>query len=180
MLVVPSFCQLGVFDVERDRALLLEGEGEARRRPEQRGAGARTPVGVLRARLSPARGRPAERARVGGERAREHERGRAEAAAAAAEAAAPKTALAGGVTLTSVSFTLPTSDREYPAGPHSDAINGNCLSCHSAGMVLTQPELSRAEWQGEVNKMVKVYKAPVSPEDAAAVVEYLAQLKPGR
>ena len=105
---------------------------------------------------------------------------RAEAAAAAAESAAPKTASADGITLTSVSFTLPTSDREYPAGPHSDAINGNCLSCHSAGMVLTQPELSRAEWQGEVNKMVKVYKAPVSPEDAAAVVEYLAQLKPGR
>ncbi|WP_237480749.1 c-type cytochrome [Lichenibacterium dinghuense] len=105
---------------------------------------------------------------------------RAAAAAAAAEAAAPKTASADGVTLTSVSFTLPTNDREYPAGPHADAINGNCLSCHSAGMVLTQPELSRAEWQGEVNKMVKVYKAPVSPEDAAAVVEYLAQLKPGR
>ena len=47
-------------------------------------------------------------------------------------------------------------------------------------MVLTQPEMTRAEWQGEVNKMVKTYHAPVSPEDAAAVVEYLAQLKPGR
>ncbi len=105
---------------------------------------------------------------------------RAVAVVAAAEAAAPKTASADGVTLTSVSFALPTSDREYPAGPHSDAINNNCLSCHSAGMVLTQPELSRAEWQSEVNKMVKVYKAPVSPEDAAAVVEYLAQLKPSR
>ena len=101
-------------------------------------------------------------------------------AAAAAEAAAPKTASADGITLTSVSYDLPTSDREYPAGPHADAMNNNCLACHSAGMVLTQPELSRAEWQGEVNKMVKVYKAPVSPEDAAAVVEYLAQLKPGR
>ena len=119
-------------------------------------------------------GSPAERGRL--QVAQE----RAEAATAAAEAAAPKTASAGGVTLTSVSVALPTSDREFPAGPHADAINGNCLSCHSAGMVMTQPQLSRAEWQGEVTKMVKVYKAPVSPEDAAAVVDYLAQLKPGR
>ncbi len=105
---------------------------------------------------------------------------RAATAAAAAEAAAPKTATADGITLTSVSFTLPTSDREYPAGPHADAIDGNCLSCHSAAMVLTQPQLSRAEWQGEVTKMVKVYKAPVSPDDVASIVDYLAQMKPGR
>ena len=91
----------------------------------------------------------------------------------------PATASAVGISLNSVSLTLPSSDREYPNGIHADAINNNCLACHSAGMVLTQPRLSRAEWQGEVTKMIQVYKAPVEPADAALIVDYLAQLKPG-
>jgi hypothetical protein len=32
-------------------------------------------------------------------------------------------------------------------------VNGNCLACHSAGMVLTQPALSAAQWRAEVEKM---------------------------
>ena len=90
------------------------------------------------------------------------------------------TVSAGGITLRNAAVTLPSSDRMYPDGPHADVINNNCLTCHSAGMVLTQPQLSRTEWQGEVTKMVKVYKAPVAPDDAALIVDYLAQLKPTR
>ena len=111
--------------------------------------------------------------------------GRAEAPApvAAAPSAPATSALAkvaaAGITLASVGVTLPTSDRPYPDGPHADTINGNCLSCHSAGMVLTQPAMTRADWQGEVNKMVKVYKAPIEPADMTLIVDYLAALKPG-
>jgi hypothetical protein len=82
-----------------------------------------------------------------------------------------------GVTLQSVNVTLPTGDRMFPGGAAADAINNNCVSCHSAGMVLNQPSLSRADWQGEVNKMRNVYKAPVADDDAAAIVDYLAKTK---
>ena len=44
-------------------------------------------------------------------------------------------------------------------------------------MVLNQPSLSKGEWAGEVHKMVGVYKAPVSPEDQATIIDYLAETK---
>jgi mono/diheme cytochrome c family protein len=65
----------------------------------------------------------------------------------------------------------------FPQGPGSDAINNNCLACHSADMVLNQPELSKQAWAAEVNKMISAYKAPVAPEDVGAIVEYLSRLK---
>jgi hypothetical protein len=78
--------------------------------------------------------------------------------------------------LKSVKVDLPDSDRMFP-GPGSDAINNNCLACHSAGMVLNQPELSKQAWAAEVNKMINTYKAPVAPEDVGAIVEYLTAVK---
>jgi hypothetical protein len=79
--------------------------------------------------------------------------------------------------LKSVKVDLPDSDRMFPAGPGSDAINNNCLACHSAGMVLNQPELPKQAWAAEVNKMINVYKAPVAPEDVGPIVEYLSRVK---
>jgi hypothetical protein len=79
-----------------------------------------------------------------------------------------------GVTLRSVSLDLPDPDRFFPGGEAADAINNNCLACHSAGMVLNQPTLSRDQWQAEVDKMRNTYKAPVAPQDVAAIVNYLA------
>src|SRR6266446_3011506 len=79
--------------------------------------------------------------------------------------------------LKSVKIDLPDSDRMFPQGPGSDAINNNCLACHSAGMVLNQPALSKQAWAAEVNKMINNYKAPVAPEDVATIVDYLTSLK---
>jgi cytochrome c553 len=79
-------------------------------------------------------------------------------------------------TFTPVHVDLPDSETMFP-GPGADAINRNCLACHSAGMVLTQPAMPRTAWQSEVEKMIHVYKAPVDDEDAAAIVDYLAHLK---
>jgi hypothetical protein len=75
-----------------------------------------------------------------------------------------------------VKIDLPDSDRMF-SGPGSEAINNNCLACHSAGMVLNQPELSKQAWAAEVSKMINAYKAPVAPEDVGAIVEYLAGVK---
>jgi hypothetical protein len=102
------------------------------------------------------------------------------AAAPAAEprqaAPAPSVVAGGGVTLHSVGIDLPHSGRMFP-GPRSDAINNNCLACHSAGMVLNQPVLSKSAWQAEVTKMIQFYKAPVSEGDVPAIVDYLARMK---
>jgi hypothetical protein len=76
-----------------------------------------------------------------------------------------------------VKIDLPDSDKMFPDGPGSDAINNNCLACHSADMVLNQPALSKQAWAAEVNKMINNYKAPVAPEDVATIVDYLSSLK---
>ena len=76
-----------------------------------------------------------------------------------------------------VKIDLPDSDKMFPDGPGSDAINNNCLACHSADMVLNQPALSKQAWTAEVNKMINNYKAPVAPEDVATIVDYLTSLK---
>ena len=79
--------------------------------------------------------------------------------------------------LKSVTVTLPSSDQLFPASPGSDQINSNCLACHSAGMVLNQPALSKEAWTAEVNKMIGIYKAPVAAQDVGAIVEYLARMQ---
>jgi cytochrome c5 len=98
-------------------------------------------------------------------------------AVVASAAVAPRCALAEDkVTLKSVSVDLPDSDRMFPNGPGADTVNNNCLACHSAGMVLNQPAMSKAQWQSEVDKMRTAYKAPVDPKDVAAIVDYLVAL----
>ena len=91
--------------------------------------------------------------------------------------AAASTVTGAGVTLHSVNVNFPDPARMFPGDAKADAINNNCLACHSAGMVLTQPALSRAEWQIEVEKMRSTYKAPVEASDVPAIVDYLVALK---
>jgi hypothetical protein len=94
------------------------------------------------------------------------------AASAPVSANAPKTFV-----LKSVSVELPTSDITFPGGAAADAINANCLSCHSAGMVLTQPNLAKAAWAAEVDKMIHVFKAPIDQRATAQIVDYLQETK---
>jgi cytochrome c553 len=75
--------------------------------------------------------------------------------------------------LKSVSVDLPAGDRMFE-GPGADAANNNCLACHSAGMVLNQPAMSKAQWRVEVDKMRTAYKAPIDPNDISSIVDYLA------
>lgn len=82
-----------------------------------------------------------------------------------------------GFVLKSVSVDLPTSTAVFPGGATAETINANCLSCHSAGMVLTQPNLPKAAWAGIVDKMIHAYKAPVDDAEMTAIVDYLATTK---
>lgn len=81
------------------------------------------------------------------------------------------------VTLKSVNVTLPDSDRALPDGPGLAAVQNNCVSCHSPGMILTQPALPKAAWEAEVAKMRNVYKAPIDAKDVPDIVTYLAAVK---
>jgi cytochrome c5 len=79
--------------------------------------------------------------------------------------------------LKSTSVTLPDNSAMFPPGPGADVANANCLSCHSLGMVMNQPVMSKAAWEAEVNKMRNVYKAPVQASDVAAITDYLVSIK---
>jgi mono/diheme cytochrome c family protein len=81
------------------------------------------------------------------------------------------------LSLTSVTVDLPFGDRTFPDGPGADLVNSNCLACHSAGMVLNQPALTKAQWRTEVEKMRTAYKAPIDPKDLDAIVDYLTGLR---
>jgi mono/diheme cytochrome c family protein len=81
------------------------------------------------------------------------------------------------LSLTSVTVDLPFGDRTFPDGPGADLVNSNCLACHSAGMVLNQPALTKAQWRTEVEKMRTAYKAPIDPKDLDAIVDYLTRLR---
>ncbi len=80
------------------------------------------------------------------------------------------------IPLKSTTVDLPAGDSQFP-GPGAEAINGNCLACHSADMVLNQPAFPRATWDAEVHKMISTYKAPVDAKDVGAIVDYLVRTK---
>lgn len=77
---------------------------------------------------------------------------------------------------TTVSVELPTSDVEFPAGPDADLANVQCLICHSAGMVLRQPPLTKDQWRAEVVKMGAVFGALVPADQVEALTEYLHRI----
>jgi cytochrome c553 len=77
----------------------------------------------------------------------------------------------------STTVELPSGDSMFPGGARADAINNNCLACHSADMVLGQPPLPRAIWEAEVHKMINVYRAPIGNADVPAIVDYLASIR---
>lgn len=81
------------------------------------------------------------------------------------------------IVLKSFSASLPDGVDPFPGGPAADVVNNNCLTCHSREMVTVQPPLSAGAWTATVDKMRKVYKAPISDEDAAAIVRYLTALR---
>lgn len=85
----------------------------------------------------------------------------------------------GGISLHAVKVDFPDEDPAFPGGAAADVVNNNCLACHSSDMILTQPPLSRAQWQAEVDKMRNTYKAPIAAADVPAIVDYLANLNAG-
>ena len=62
-----------------------------------------------------------------------------------------------------------------PAGPGSQLTAATCAACHSLDYITTQPRGKPAQfWKDSVAKMVNVYGAPIAPEDASQIADYLA------
>jgi mono/diheme cytochrome c family protein len=72
-----------------------------------------------------------------------------------------------------VAITLPPDLGQLPPGPGRETIERACQTCHSLDYISTQPRGGEAQWRGVVTKMRTVYGAPLSDEDAAAIVRYL-------
>lgn len=69
---------------------------------------------------------------------------------------------------------------ELKEGPGKQQVEANCGKCHSLDyIVLNSPNVfvkgatAPSGWEVSVTKMIKVFGAPISPEDAKAIVEYL-------
>lgn len=75
-----------------------------------------------------------------------------------------------------LTYALPEETSTFRPGPGMDTAQNNCLTCHSADYINTQPpNRGKKFWEAEVTKMIKAYHAPVSEADAKAIVDYLAK-----
>ena len=64
---------------------------------------------------------------------------------------------------------------ELKPGPGRDLVQTRCVMCHSLDYIpMNSPFLDRKGWEASVNKMIKVMGAPVSPEEAQTIVDYLS------
>jgi mono/diheme cytochrome c family protein len=70
----------------------------------------------------------------------------------------------------------PASDESFPPGAGADIAASQCLICHSAGMVLTQPPLTKGEWRAEIMKMRSAYGAPIPEDQVDGLSEYLKSI----
>jgi hypothetical protein len=73
-----------------------------------------------------------------------------------------------------ITYQLPDDAAELRPGP-GDETAQVCRACHSADYISTQAsKKGTAFWGAEVQKMVKVFKAPIPEADAATITHYLA------
>jgi hypothetical protein len=49
-----------------------------------------------------------------------------------------------------------------------------CSGCHSVDYIrINAPFMNRQTWTAAVNKMVQMFGAPIAPNDAATIIDYL-------
>lgn len=75
---------------------------------------------------------------------------------------------------TKKTITLPPEKVDLKPGKGMDTVATSCNVCHSVDYIPMQPNGTKEKWTAEVNKMIKVYGAPVSEENAKIIVDYIA------
>jgi mono/diheme cytochrome c family protein len=75
---------------------------------------------------------------------------------------------------------FPSFTPELARGEGRQETQSFCAICHSTRYITMQPPLAGAEWEAEVNKMIKTYGAPVPEATSKKIVSYLqAHYTPG-
>jgi hypothetical protein len=69
---------------------------------------------------------------------------------------------------------VPYISYEIKMGKGFDAVNANCLMCHSFGYIINQGPQSRKFWDEKIDKMITHFKAPITKEDKAIILDYLS------
>ncbi|HLJ63618.1 MAG TPA: hypothetical protein VKT70_05900 [Stellaceae bacterium] len=60
--------------------------------------------------------------------------------------------------------------------PGHEQVEGACAVCHSLDYIpMNGGFLAPQAWEAEVNKMIKVFGAPIPPEDAKGIIDYLGK-----
>jgi len=63
---------------------------------------------------------------------------------------------------------------ELKAGPGKELVESSCIMCHSLDYIqMNSPIFDRKGWEASVTKMIKVMGAPIPPEQAKEIVDYL-------
>ena len=75
------------------------------------------------------------------------------------------------------SIVLPAIETELPPGPGRLTVMLTCTACHSQRYVMMQPNFPRKTWAAEVDKMKKVYGAPIQEEQVEPIVNYLVSVR---
>jgi cytochrome c553 len=73
-----------------------------------------------------------------------------------------------------VRLELPTETATLKPGPNMALAAANCLTCHSAEYISTQPKLPQAFWKASVEKMKAKYGAPIPDDQMVPLIDYLA------
>jgi hypothetical protein len=61
-------------------------------------------------------------------------------------------------------------------GAQATVVQLRCSTCHSLDyIVMNSPFLTRAAWEAEVRKMMKIMGAPIPEDEVAPIVDYLTQ-----
>ncbi len=68
---------------------------------------------------------------------------------------------------------VPYISYEIKMGKGFDAVQSNCLMCHSFGYILNQGPQSYGFWSKKIQKMITHFKAPMTKEDIKTVNDYL-------
>jgi len=68
---------------------------------------------------------------------------------------------------------VPYISYEIKMGKGFDAVQANCLMCHSFGYIINQGPQSKEFWAKKVDKMIVHFKAPMTKEDVTTVTNYL-------
>lgn len=70
---------------------------------------------------------------------------------------------------------LPPETARLKPGAGVETVNAQCLLCHSADYISTQPRLTPTGWKATVVKMQQKFGAPIPTNKVDQLVAYLVQ-----